>query len=86
MCGVRLSKSHISYWTRGVRSPYNYKIRYISSVELLRPSEELAYVIGVKLGDGYTNHNKVRIGLRVKDREFAIEFGRCLSKVLDGDR
>jgi intein-encoded DNA endonuclease-like protein len=82
MCGVRLSKSHISYWTRGVRSPYNYKIRYISSVELLRPSEELAYVIGVKLGDGYTNHNKVRIGLRVKDREFAIEFGRCLSKVL----
>jgi intein-encoded DNA endonuclease-like protein len=78
--GVGLSKSHISFWTRGVHSPYNG--RYIPSIELLRPSEKLAYVIGVKVGDGYTSYNKVRIGLKVKDREFATEFGRCLSKVL----
>ena len=47
-------------------------------------------MIGVKLGDGYTtkkrrtirSYNSVRIGLKVKDREFAEEFARCLAKVL----
>jgi intein-encoded DNA endonuclease-like protein len=86
--GVRLSKSHISYWIHRTHSPYNG--RYIPSIELLRPSEELAYVIGVKVGDGYTykirravkGYSKVIIGLEVKDREFAVEFGRCLAKVL----
>jgi intein-encoded DNA endonuclease-like protein len=86
--GVRLSKSHISYWIHRTHSPYNG--RYMPSTELLRPSEELAYVIGVKVGDGYAgksrhtvkSYNRVRIGLKVKDREFAEEFGRCLAKVL----
>jgi intein-encoded DNA endonuclease-like protein len=86
--GVRLSKSHISYWLRGIHGPYNG--RYIPSIEFLRPSEELAYVIGVEVGDGYVarrrravkSYNRVRIGLKVKDREFAAEFGRCLAKVL----
>ena len=86
--GVRLSKSHISYWMRGVHSPYNG--RYIPSIEFLEPSEELAYVIGVKVGDGYVarrrravkSYNRVRIGLKVKDGEFAAEFGQCLAKVL----
>jgi hypothetical protein len=88
--GVRLSKSHISYWLRGIHNPYNG--RYIPSIELLRPSEELAYVIGVKVGDGYTykrrravkGYSKVIIGLEVKERMFAVEFGRCLAKVLEG--
>jgi intein-encoded DNA endonuclease-like protein len=74
---------------RGLHNPYNG--RYIPSIEFLEPSEELAYVIGVKLGDGYTRRNRravkgyntVRIGLEVKDREFAEEFGRCLVKVLE---
>ncbi len=81
--GVKLSKSHASYWSRGLHSPYNKG--YIPSIELLKPSEELAYVIGVKLGDGYTTkrgYNDVRVGLEVKDREFAEEFSRCLAKVL----
>jgi intein-encoded DNA endonuclease-like protein len=86
--GVRLSKSHISYWIHRTHSPYNG--RYMPSTELLRPSEELAYVIGVKVGDGYAgksrhtvkSYTRVRIGLKVKDREFAEEFGRCLAKVL----
>jgi hypothetical protein len=56
MYGVRLSKSHISYWMRGIHNPYNG--RYIPSIEFLRPSEELAYVIGVKIGDGYTSRKK----------------------------
>jgi intein-encoded DNA endonuclease-like protein len=78
--GVRLTRSHVSYWIRGLHSPYNG--RYVPSIELLRPSEKLAYVIGVNVGDGYTNYSDVRIGLKVKDREFATEFGRCLAKVL----
>ncbi len=86
--GVKLSKSNISEWSRGIHSPYNG--RYIPSIELLKPSEELAYVIGVKLGDGYAtkkkrvvkSYNHTRIGLDVKDREFAEEFSRCLTKVL----
>ena len=86
--GIRLYKSHVSVWTRGIHSPYNG--RYIPSIELLRPSEELAYIIGVKLGDGYAikrrrivkGYNNVRIGLEVRDREFAVEFARCLATVL----
>jgi intein-encoded DNA endonuclease-like protein len=82
--GVRISKSHISYWIRGVHSPYNG--RRIPSMELLRPSEELAYVIGVVLDDGYVKkksrvrkgYNDVIIRLEAKDKEFA----RCLAKVL----
>jgi intein-encoded DNA endonuclease-like protein len=87
--GVRLSKSHISYWIRGVHSPYNG--RRIPSLELLEPSEELAYVIGVKVGDGYVGkksrvrkgYNDVMIGLKARDREFVGGFGRCLAKVLN---
>jgi intein-encoded DNA endonuclease-like protein len=86
--GVRLSKSHISKWLRGIHNPYNG--RRIPSLELLKPSEELAYVIGVKVGDGYVGkksrvrkgYNGVRIGLKAKDKEFVEEFARCLAKVL----
>ena len=86
--GVRISKSLISCWIRGIHSPYNG--RRIPSLELLRPSEELAYVIGVALGDGYVKkksrvrkgYNNVIIRLEVKDKEFTEEFARCLTKVL----
>jgi intein-encoded DNA endonuclease-like protein len=85
---VRLFKSHISYWIRGAHNPYNG--RRISSLELLKPSEELAYVIGAKVGDGYVSkksrvrkcYNDVMIGLKAKDKEFVEEFDRCLAKVL----
>ena len=78
----------ISEWLRGVRSPYNG--RRIPSIELLESSEELAYVIGVVLGDGYASkkkrvikgYNHVWIGLEAKDKEFVEEFARCLAKVL----
>jgi intein-encoded DNA endonuclease-like protein len=87
--GVRISKSHISYWIRGMHSPYNG--RRIPSIELLKPSEELAYVIGAVLGDGYAHmrrrtikgYNHVWIGLKARDREFVEEFGRCLAKALN---
>jgi intein-encoded DNA endonuclease-like protein len=82
--GVRLSRSNVSFWLRRVHSPYTRG--YIPSIKLLKPYEELAYVIGVNLGDGYAvrkkRSNKTKIGVIVKDKEFAAEFGRCLAKVL----
>jgi intein-encoded DNA endonuclease-like protein len=50
----------------------------------LKPSEDLGYVIGVVLGDGYTSeksHGHV-IGLGAKDKEFVKDFGRRLGNVL----
>jgi intein-encoded DNA endonuclease-like protein len=72
----------ISRWLHGVTSPY--KGRRIPSLELLKPSQDLAYVIGVRLGDGnaYVNNTGYIIRLQAKDKEFVEEFGRCLGNVL----
>jgi intein-encoded DNA endonuclease-like protein len=80
--GVWIGKSTISYWTRKIHSPYNG--RRIPSLELLKPSEDLANVIGVRLGDGYTyeGSSDYVIGLRAKDKEFVEDFGRRLGNVL----
>ena len=82
--GIWIDTSTISRWLRGVCTPYN-GIR-IPSLELLKPSEDLGYVIGVCLGDGYTSENNVLdgyvIGLQAKDIEFVEKFGRCLGNVL----
>jgi len=89
MYGVTLSKSHISYWTREIHEPSNVR-RYIPSIDYLRPSEELAYVIGVVAGDGYAfqkrrrhkGYHRAIIGVKVKDWEFAEKFAECIGKVL----
>jgi intein-encoded DNA endonuclease-like protein len=47
--GVWIETSTISRWLRGVCTPYNG--RRIPSLELLKPSEDLAYIIGALLGD-----------------------------------
>jgi len=50
------------------------------------PSNELAYVLGVLYGDGYIvkEHNyNYNIELLVKDYEFAIEFSRGMSRLLN---
>ena len=82
--GIWIDTSTISRWLRGVCTPYNG--RRIPSLELLKPSEDLGYVIGVCLGDGYTSENNVLdgyvIGLQAKDIEFVEKFGRCLGNVL----
>jgi intein-encoded DNA endonuclease-like protein len=77
--GVRLFKSHISYWLRGIHNPYNG--RRLPSLEILEPSEDLAYVIGVKVGDGYVRKkSRVRKGynrlIGWKDRRRGV---RCLA-------
>jgi intein-encoded DNA endonuclease-like protein len=80
--GVWFNTATISRWLRGVRTPYND--RRIPSLELLKPSEDLGYVIGVRLGDGYTyeNSSSYVIGLGAKDKEFVEKFGICLGNVL----
>ena len=78
--GVRLGKSHLSDWISGKHKPFGY-VRAFDP----RPRAELAYVIGVSLGDGSTSSNRNyshKIKLRVIDREFAAEFARCLGVVL----
>jgi intein-encoded DNA endonuclease-like protein len=80
--GVWIGTTTISNWLRGVHSPYNG--RRIPSLGLLKPSEDLGYVIGVCLGDGYTRATSSGyvIGLQAKDKEFVKEFGRRLGNVL----
>jgi intein-encoded DNA endonuclease-like protein len=80
--GVWISTETIRRWLRGVHSPYNG--RRIPSPELLKPSEDLANVIGVVLGDGYTyeKSDNYVIGLGAKDKEFVEDFGRRLGNVL----
>jgi intein-encoded DNA endonuclease-like protein len=78
--GITIRKSHISGWVNSKHKPFGY-VRAFDP----RPRSELAYVIGVVLGDGSTssnrNHNHM-IKLRVIDREFAAEFSRCLGVLL----
>lgn len=78
--GVRLSKSHLSDWING-------KHNRLGSVRAFnaKPTPELSYVVAVKLGDAsmsISSNNNYMIKLRVKDRDFAEEFSRCLSVVL----
>jgi intein-encoded DNA endonuclease-like protein len=82
---VRITKAHVSYWTRGLHNPH--KGRRIPSLEFLEPSEDLAYVIGVRCGDGHAKAKKgyhYVIYLEAKDREFveelAIRIGRVLNR------
>jgi intein-encoded DNA endonuclease-like protein len=86
---IRLSKSTISEWVRGLHSPYNG--RRIPSLEMLIPSEELAYVIGVVCGDAsahekrriHKGYRRAVIHLEAKDREFVEEFAIRISRVLN---
>lgn len=80
--GVRLSKSHVYEWLRGIYNPRN-KVKI--TLEEIRPSEDLAWLIGVIVGDGSTwnkNYNYVLI-LECKDLEFAMKFARCLEAVAE---
>jgi intein-encoded DNA endonuclease-like protein len=88
--GIELPKPQISGWVRGLHSPYN-KERRIPSLELLEPSEDLAYVIGAVCGDGYVSitrrvrkgYRQAMIYLEVKDKEFVEEFAIRIGRVLN---
>jgi hypothetical protein len=79
---VWISLPTLKRWLRGVCNPYDG--RGIPSLELLKPSEDVANVIGVILGDGYSSersHGYI-IGLEAKDKEFVEDFGRRLGNIL----
>lgn len=83
--GVRLSKSNISGWVNGKHRPLG-KVNKFNA----RPSQELAYVIGVKFSDGDLYHkpknHQFTIELKVIDYEFAAETGRRLASLLGRKR
>jgi intein-encoded DNA endonuclease-like protein len=87
--GIELPKPQISGWVRGLHSQYNG--RRIPSPELLKPSEDLAYVIGAVCGDGYVSitrrvrkgYRQAMIYLEVKDKEFVEEFAIRIGRVLN---
>jgi intein-encoded DNA endonuclease-like protein len=79
---VRLSKSTISVWVNGLHDPTGRLNRFRPN-----PTPELAYVIGVILGDGNLNIHgyNAELILAVTDHDFAEEFSRCLAIVLQRD-
>lgn len=85
--GERLSLAVISHWVRGIHSPLNG--RRIPSIEYLKPSRELSYIIGSVFGDGCVvevkknGRDNAFVSLRAKDGDFVREFARCLGIVLD---
>ncbi len=78
----KLSRSHISWWLRGIHSPYGNVLIMFDDI---KPSKELAFIIGDVAGDGYTYVRKKTydyvIGLKCKDVEHAMEFTRCLETI-----
>ncbi|BAJ50585.1 conserved hypothetical protein [Candidatus Caldarchaeum subterraneum] len=78
--GIKITKSHCSFWCRRIHSPYNRL--YIGAIEFLRPSEDLAYLIGVHAGDAYVTGEQFFLRLEVKDKDFADAYSISLSRVL----
>ena len=91
---LSVSPSTVGDWIKGRYSPYGPRPPELppprhkpgpKPVEL-KPTPELAYVIGAVLGDGYASRRgySFAITLRAKDREFVEEFARFMSNVLGG--
>ena len=72
-------KSSLHYWKSGKHRPP--AARWIP-----KPSNELAYILGVLNGDGSTvrmHHYNYDVELLVKDYEFAVEFSKAVAKLLN---
>jgi intein-encoded DNA endonuclease-like protein len=78
--GVRLSKSHVSNWIRGINAPDGSVTKFQPI-----PSASLGYVIGTMLGDGssaLTGDHNYKLKLKVHDLDFAEAFARAIGLVL----
>jgi len=74
-----IPKSTLHYWRYNKHKP-------ILARWTPEPSKELAYVLGVLLGDGYTVRGHTYhydIELLVKDYKFAEKFSKAMAKILD---
>jgi intein-encoded DNA endonuclease-like protein len=78
---VSISERTVSNWANGKTTPFNS-----GHIFFPRASPELAYVIGVKMGDASLNLKaqtyQYRIRLQAVDRDFVEAFNRAISKVL----
>lgn len=80
--GVHISERQIRQWIRGVSSPYGH----FNNIRVEGP--ELAYIIGALLSDGYVYEKyegrkgaRQRVGLEVKDEEYADQLIRNLQAI-----
>jgi len=80
--GIKLSRGQISLWLRKVFTP---KRRIKILLEDVKPSKELACIIGVIAGDGHVRidekYRQYVLRLKCRDFEFAIKFKTCLEMV-----
>ncbi|MDA4136182.1 MAG: hypothetical protein OK449_04175 [Thaumarchaeota archaeon] len=78
---VRLSKSHVSNWTRGKNLPDGSVTKFVPV-----PTNSLCYVIGVMVADGsmsITGDHNYKLKLRVTDKDFAQAFADAVGTVLN---
>jgi len=76
---VSISKATVLRWCNGTHNPFN-KTKRVN----LNSSPELAYIIGVYLGDAsltQTARYQYRIRLKVVDRDFAESFEKALKSI-----
>ncbi|NJE31006.1 DNA endonuclease [Thermococcus sp. 18S1] len=75
---VSLSKATVLRWCKGTHNTFNRTKRVN-----LSPSPELAYIIGVYLGDAsISNRNyQYRVRLKVVDKDFAESFEKALKSI-----
>jgi len=80
----KLSRSHISWWLRGIHSPYG-NVLILIMFDDIKPSKELSFIIGDVAGDGTIRIIEKKydytIRLASKDVEHAMEFARCFEVV-----
>ena len=83
--GTRVPDITVYFWISGRSNPIGHW-----NVFELRPSRELAYVLGVMKGDGfrttYQPQGKEEIRLCVRDLDFAEHFNRAVAHVLERER
>jgi hypothetical protein len=77
----------VDHWIYGERHPFGS-----FTIPDLTPSRELSYVLGAFLGDGCAFKTRsikgtilYEVQLAVRDRDFANEFNKCISKILRKD-
>jgi len=75
MLGV--SKNTVNSWIYGGHNPIN-RLKNIPKIE---PCEELAYLCGVMMGDGYLKRKNYRIGLKARDKDFVEAFQGVLFQI-----
>ncbi len=78
--GIKISRSHISYWIRGLHIPLNEPYNHVDTSK----ERELAWIAGMFVGDGSIKINRKGhfLVLKVKDRELAEAAADKLAVVL----